>query len=228
MVGTNEGFAYISIFGCFTPIRVNVNTLLGHKCSLLNMHLSESLDKILTTVTDEEDNVKMIIINSQIFKTHRKELFATAMKYESLMSLINKLSGTIANVKEHWESIFLEMDSKLSKFASKVPEGTMSADFLDLLMFGISSDEMQEFLLHDLTKKGLEKFGQTIEMSYGNIQKLLLKNVNKVGQSIAYHLADLRGMARLEHRYEVICLKYIFIYNNLHKYWFYIYVCFTY
>jgi anaphase-promoting complex subunit 4 len=62
---------------------------------------------------------------------------------------------------------------------------------------------MKEFLIHDLTKKGLEKFGQTIEMSYANIQKLVLKYVMKFGQNITYYLAELRGMARLEHRFKV-------------------------
>lgn len=95
------------------------------------------------------------------------------------------------------------MDNELTKYASKVPEGGLTADFLDLLMFGIYSDEIEEFLLHDLTKKGLEKFGQTIELSYANIQKLLLKYVTKIGQNITYHLAELRGLARMKQRYEV-------------------------
>lgn len=158
---------------------------------------------LYATVKDQFENIKIVIINTAIFKTHTKELFAVSMKHEYLNSLFSYLSNTISIIKETWENILLEMDAKLSKYASKVAEGTLATDFLDLLMFGITTEHMQEFLLHDLTKKGLEKFGQTIEMSYANIQKLLLKNVTKVGQNVTYHLAELRGMARLEYRYKV-------------------------
>lgn len=207
MIGTEEGFLYISIFGTFPCVCISINELINENCSLISISTSESLHVIFVTIKDTHGNLKIVSLNSSIFKAHKKEIFSVGIKYEYLNSLINHLSTGISNVKENWETILLEMDSKLDRFASKVTEGTLSTDFLDLLMFGISSEEMQEFLLHDLTKKGLEKFGQTIEMCYGNIQKLLLKNITKIGQSLAYHLTELRGMARLESRYSAIGLK---------------------
>ncbi|GJQ82069.1 hypothetical protein Trydic_g6941 [Trypoxylus dichotomus] len=168
--------------------------------------MEEELNFLHATIKDQLGTIKIVIINTSIFKTHTRELFAVSMKQEYLKALLNYLSTTISVIKETWENILMEMDAKLSKYASKVPEGTLATDFLDLLMFGITTEHMQEFLLHDLTKKGLEKFGQTIEMSYANIQKLLLKNVTKVGQNITYHLAELRGMARLEYRYKILGL----------------------
>ncbi|CAH2017492.1 unnamed protein product [Acanthoscelides obtectus] len=123
------------------------------------------------------------------------------------MDLITYLRNTIASITETWESFLLEIDHKLSKYAKKVPEGGITADFLDLLIFGICASELQEFLMHDLTKKGLEKFGQTIEMSYTNIQKLLLKNINKYGQNVTFQLAELRGMGRFDCKYEIVGLS---------------------
>lgn len=203
LVGTMEGLIYISLSGRSPWITFNLSQHLGYHCSVLSLLFSEELNLIYATIKDEFGNVKITIIKTSIFKTHTRELFAVSMKHEYLSSLLKYLSNTISVIKETWENILLEMDAKLSKYASKVPEGTLATDFLDLLMFGITTEPMQEFLLHDLTKKGLEKFGQTIEMSYANIQKLLLKNVTKVGQNITYHLAELRGMARLEYRYKV-------------------------
>ncbi|KAK9730641.1 Anaphase-promoting complex subunit 4 WD40 domain [Popillia japonica] len=206
VVGTMEGLVYISIFGCSPWIIFNLSQHLGYKCSILSLLFSEEMNFLYATVKDQYGNIKIAVIDTSIFKTHTKELFAVFMKHEYLNFLLNYVSTTISVIKETWENILLEMDAKLSKYASKVPEGTLATDFLDLLMFGITTEHMQEFLLHDLTRKGLEKFGQTIEMSYANIQKLLLKNVTKVGQNITYHLAELRGMARLEYRYKVGCL----------------------
>lgn len=209
LVGTKDGYVHIRVFGCFTCSILNMNEYLGTSCSVENIHVSEDLSKIFITVKDAEHNIKIIVLNGQIFKTHTQELFCVAIKYVKLVDLVKYLTNTIANITETWESFLLEIDHKLSKYAKKVPEGGVTADFLDLLTFGICSPELEEFLITDLTKKGLEKFGQTIEMSYANIQKLLLKNVTKFGQNLSYHLAELRGMARLEHRYDVS------IYHNI-------------
>ncbi|XP_017780796.1 PREDICTED: anaphase-promoting complex subunit 4 [Nicrophorus vespilloides] len=207
-IGTSEGFVHLSIFGCFYCAILNVNEIIGvgKSCQIVDLYLSELLDRLYITVKDNEQSTKVLVLNSEIFNTHVKELFNYAIKYKQIEVLVEYLSEAISSITEAWENILLEMDSKLAKFASQTPTGTLSADFLDLLMFGNSSELMQSFLLQDLTKKGLEKFGQSIEMSYVNIQKLLLKNVTKVAQNITYHLGELRGMARLEHRYKLLGL----------------------
>jgi anaphase-promoting complex subunit 4 len=196
LIGTSDGIVHVRVFGCFPCATLDLNSYLNTSCSIQSIHLTEDLDKSFVTVRDADNNVKLVCFNSDIFKSHSNELFAVALKHIKLASLVNYLSSTITTITESWESILLEMDMKLSKYASRVPEGGVTADFLDLLTFGICSDEMKEFLIHDLTKKGLEKFGQTIEMSYANIQKLVLKYVMKFGQNITYYLAELRGMAR--------------------------------
>nr|XP_023028026.1 anaphase-promoting complex subunit 4-like [Leptinotarsa decemlineata] len=207
LIGTKNGFIHIRIFGCFTCCILNVNEYLGRSCSIEGIHVSEDISKIFVTVKDSDLNIKIVLINANILKTHTRELFSIAIKYVKLLDIVSYLTNTITNITETWESFLLEIDHKLSKYAKKVPEGGVTADFLDLLTFGICSPELQEFLMTDLTKKGLEKFGQTVEMSYANIQRLLLKNVSKFGQNVSYHLAELRGMSRLEDRYEVLGLS---------------------
>ncbi|KAF5305513.1 hypothetical protein FQA39_LY01604 [Lamprigera yunnana] len=206
VIGTDDGILRISIFGQFVCAIVNMRNYLGHKCSIISTYLSDDLSLMYVMVKHEND-MKVVLIKTDIFKTYSKELFAIALKDAHLNSLIAYLSNIIVLIKESWETSLLEMDAKLSKYASRVPDGILSADFLDLLMFGITSDEMQEFLLQDLTEKGLKKFGQVIEMCYANIQKLLLKHVTKAGQNITYHLAGLRGMARLENDFKTIGLS---------------------
>lgn len=68
---------------------------------------------------------------------------------------------------------------------------------------GVPSTELEIFLLQDLTAKGLKKFGASVELSYSTIQKLVLKQLNTVGHDITYHLAELRGLSRITHRYKV-------------------------
>ncbi|KAF2897439.1 hypothetical protein ILUMI_08739 [Ignelater luminosus] len=207
VIGTYDGYLHISIFGQFPCVILNLNNYLGYTCSVISVFLSNDLSLMYVTVKDDSNDIKIVLINTSLLKTHSKELFAMALKHGYLNNLITYLSNVIVPMKETWETILLEMDAKLSKYASRVPEGTLSSEFLDLLMFGITSDEMQEFLLQDLTEKGLKKFGQVMETCYANIEKLLLKLVTKAAQNITYHLAELRGMARLEHRYKVLGLS---------------------
>lgn len=203
VIGTKSGNLHISIFGLFTCALINVSAYLNKKCTIVNVYMSENLSAMYVTICDDLNNLQVIVMDTSVLSLYSKELFTMALKHGHLVSLLSYLDSTMSSITEAWESILLEMDSKLSKYASNVPEGTVSADFLDLLMFGIPSDEMEEFLMQDLTDKGLKKLGHSIELSYSNIQKLLLKHLTKVGQNITYHLAELRGMARLTHRYKV-------------------------
>lgn len=208
LVGTKSGILHISIFGIFTCATINISAYLKkNNCKIIKSQMSDNFKKLYVTVIDEDSNVRIVNIDCSIINLHSKELFLMALKLINLISLLKHLEQTMLSITEAWESILLEMDSKLSKYASNVPEGAVCADFLDLLMFGVPSEEMEEFLIQDLTDKGLKKLGHSIELSYSNIQKLLLMHMNTVGQNITYHLTELRGMARLTHRYKVSFLK---------------------
>jgi anaphase-promoting complex subunit 4 len=56
------------------------------------------------------------------------------------------MNDTLKQIEEAWETVLLEMDSKLESFASKLPDDGMAADFLELLLFGVSSPELESFL----------------------------------------------------------------------------------
>lgn len=86
------------------------------------------------------------------------------------------------------------MDNKLSKFAKLKPKGSVSADFLELLMFGVPSPELETFLTRDLTEKELKKLGNSIELSYCTIQKLVVKPLHTAIVSLFYHLNNMMGM----------------------------------
>lgn len=80
------------------------------------------------------------------------------------------LSRILMAISEAWETILLEMDEKLAKYAADKPAGSVAADFLELLMIGVPSQDLVNFLLRDLTEKGLKKLGHSIDMCYNNIQ----------------------------------------------------------
>ena len=62
------------------------------------------------------------------------------------LGILNYMKDTLNQIQEAWESVLLEMDSKLESYAQKLPEDGMAADFLELLMFGVPSPELESFL----------------------------------------------------------------------------------
>lgn len=60
-----------------------------------------------------------------------------------------------------------------------IGEGTVLNDFLELLLFGTPSDELQTFLLKDLTDRGMKKLGMSLQNYYKTIQELLIANMQR-------------------------------------------------
>ncbi|XP_067657948.1 anaphase-promoting complex subunit 4-like isoform X2 [Haliotis asinina] len=67
-------------------------------------------------------------------------------------------------------------------------------------------EELEQFLQHELTEKGLKKLGHSIETSYSNIQKLVVKHLQSVSQALVYHLSELRGMSLWYDKFGVLGL----------------------
>ncbi|ELU05336.1 hypothetical protein CAPTEDRAFT_103123 [Capitella teleta] len=204
VIGTTTSQVHLFAYGIF-PL-----------CGLGKVHgtqLSKNLS-VLSLVVEEEQSdssrrLKYLAYDSTLLASHHREVRILALKFGQMLSLLGYLDSTIHQMSEAWEDILLEVDSKLLKFAEekhKACSGSVSNDFLRLLMLGMPSDELKDFLLQDLTDKGLKKLGLSIETSYSNIQKLVMKHLQSVGQSIVYHLCDLRGMSLWPDKFGVLGL----------------------
>nr|KAG5706257.1 hypothetical protein BaRGS_026039 [Batillaria attramentaria] len=180
-------------------------------CSATITEDFHSLSVVVESTSDESDEIDYYILtfDTTLLKSRSKEIRLLALKYGMVCCLVEHLQTTIQQMSEAWEDILTEMDSKLLKFAEekkKTGQGTVSNDFLELLLFGTPSPELQNFLLHELTDKGLKKLGYSIETSYSNIQKLVVKHLQTVSQAIVYHLSELQGMAQWYDKFGVLGL----------------------
>lgn len=108
---------------------------------------------------------------------------------------------------EAWETILLEMDEKLTRYAESNPPGSMAADFLELLMIGIPTKNLEHFLLRDLTEKGLKKFGHSIEMCYSNIQVFVNHRMLSLNLIAAFRVPFLNVKITNDYSFSEIGLK---------------------
>jgi len=147
---------------------------------------------------------QLVVVKCPLLATCQPELSVLAGKYCLIHGLLQYTGETIKQITEAWETILLEMDTKLASYAENNPPGTVAADFLELLMFGVTSPQLEHFLHKEMTEKGLKKLGHSIELSYSNIQRLVLKYLGAVSQSLNFQLGELVGLAKAGHRFSVL------------------------
>ncbi|KAF8781593.1 anaphase-promoting complex subunit 4-like isoform X2 [Argiope bruennichi] len=203
-IGMEIGVVHLHSFGMFPTgfVDVNIEPEEQQKDRVISVTMSQDF-RILTVILERKDNeeYKTYYYRSYLISLiydSIEEIKIVSLKFGQISSLLTYLSSTIRAISEAWEDILLEIDTKLHNYAHQkhsLSEGSISDDFLELLMFGNPSDSLEKFLMHDLTESGLKKFGHSIELSYSNIQKLVLKRLQNVSISLFYHLNELRGMA---------------------------------
>ncbi|XP_076467809.1 anaphase-promoting complex subunit 4-like [Babylonia areolata] len=215
IVGTNKDSVHVIVYGVFpfaqAAFMIQDGSQERRVCSAILTDDLHSLSVVVESTSDESDEIDYYILtfDTTLIMSRHKEVRMLALKYGLICCLVEHLQTTIQQMSEAWEDILTEMDSKLLKFAEekkKSGHGTVSNDFLELLLFGLPSTELQNFLLHELTDKGLKKLGFSIETSYSNIQKLVVKHLQAVSQAIMYHLSELRGMAQWFDKFGVLGL----------------------
>lgn len=208
-VGCVNGTVHLLAFGIYPIGKVTVQDSARITTAVLTNDLS-MISVIIDIVVNEKHALHLCTLRTELLNQHKQELQVVSSKYCQISSLMAYLESTIAAMKEAWEDILLEMDLKLASFAQKKAQlgtGTVSDDFLQLLMFGTCSDELQEFLLHELTEKGLKKLGRSLETSYSNVQKLVLKHLQAVTQALMYHMHDVVGMANWQEKFGALGLS---------------------
>ncbi|XP_076064305.1 anaphase-promoting complex subunit 4 [Oratosquilla oratoria] len=207
VIGTAAGRIDLYAFGLFHCGWIDITTHLPYASEILDAVMSHDLNMISAVVSSGQGENKEIVcvtVETVLLAYRHKELLRLAYKYGQIYNLMTYTNHTLQLITEAWESILLEMDHKLASYAGNVKGGGVSADFLDLLVFGITTPEFDIFISNKLTEKGIKKLNHSIELSYSNIRKLVLKHVQTVGQALVYHLGQVVGLARRTDRFGML------------------------
>ncbi|XP_023337799.1 anaphase-promoting complex subunit 4 isoform X3 [Eurytemora carolleeae] len=215
LVGTRTGSIYVLISGFLMCARLSISDLLGAPCQILNVVLASDL-KTFSCIIEQEETTRLIFVECSIVSTCQAELAVLATKFNLIQGTIQYMEDTLSRIRESWENILLEMDTKLAGYAEMNPPGTVAADFLGLLLFGTLTPELETFLREDMTEKGLKRMGQSIELSYSNIQRFVIRYLHPVCQSLHFQLGELIGLARASPRFSVIGVSEDVVFQALH------------
>ncbi|CAG10990.1 unnamed protein product, partial [Tetraodon nigroviridis] len=176
-----------------------------------NLSLSGDL-KSLSVITEvrSADNSSQICytqLDTGLLSDCLPEVTRMARKFTHISTLLQYLHLSLTCMCEAWEDILMQMDLRLTKFVQEKNTNTQVQDeFLELLLWGQSSPELQALLMNQLTIKGLKKLGQSIESSYSTIQKLVISHLQSGSEALLYHLSEVKGMSLWKQKFEPLGL----------------------
>ncbi|XP_078004951.1 anaphase-promoting complex subunit 4 isoform X4 [Phascolarctos cinereus] len=207
VLGGNSGFIEIYAYGMY-----KIATVTGVSGSCLGLCLSSDL-KSLSVITEIGDSTSIISeisyfqLDTSLLSTYLPEVTRMARKFTHISTLLQYIRLSLTCMCEAWEEILMQMDSRLTKFVQEKNTTTSVQDeFMQLLLWGKASLELQSLLMNQLTVKGLKKLGQSIESSYSSIQKLVISHLQSGSEALLYHLSELKGMASWKQKYEPLGL----------------------
>ena len=185
--GTFNGKVSFFASGHMSVGFLDISKLYSQPCVIRDVILSPkslSTISVLASLPDEETaKVHLSVTNLPLISSCFQELMTLSVEKDVLFGILDYMSDTLKQISEGWETILVEMDNKLNTYAKQMPDHHgMSADFLELLMLGTPSPELENFLLQELGEKGLKKLGHSIEVSYSNMQRLVMKYLHTVSQ----------------------------------------------
>ncbi|XP_005732386.1 anaphase-promoting complex subunit 4 [Maylandia zebra] len=206
VLGGNASFVELYAYGMY-----RIATLEGVLGTCRSLSLSSDLKSlsVITEVRSADDNPEIcyVQLDTGLLSDCLPEVTRMARKFTHISTLLQYLHLSLTCMCEAWEDILMQMDLRLTKFVQEKNTSTQVQDeFLELLLWGQSSPELQALLMNQLTVKGLKKLGQSIESSYSSIQKLVISHLQSGSEALLYHLSEVKGMALWKQKFEPLGL----------------------
>ncbi|XP_026160542.1 anaphase-promoting complex subunit 4 [Mastacembelus armatus] len=206
VLGGDSGFVELYAYGMY-----KIATLTGLSGTCRSLSLSSDLKSlsIITEVRSADNNPEIcyIQLDTGLLSDCLPEVTRMARKFTHISTLLQYLHLSLTCMCEAWEDILMQMDLRLTKFVQEKNTSTQVQDeFLELLLWGQSSPELQAFLMNQLTVKGLKKLGQSMESSYSSIQKLVISHLQSGCEALLFHLSEVKGMSLWKQKFEPLGL----------------------
>ncbi|KAH8409265.1 hypothetical protein KR009_011390 [Drosophila setifemur] len=166
-----------------------------------DVRLSGDFNAIYALLRDGQQ-LKMLHFHNQVLQESMAPMLELATHCAHILETKNYINDTQQCLTEAWETVQLEMDNKLTKYANSQPYGLISAHFLELHVFGFATFEVEEFLFDTLSEKGFKKIANSVDLSLSNLQGLVFKQLNGAAVNMFYFLNTIAGFGRMSHFFE--------------------------
>ncbi|XP_072294728.1 anaphase-promoting complex subunit 4 isoform X2 [Eucyclogobius newberryi] len=206
VLGGSNGSVELYAYGMY---KIATVTEISGMCRSLGLSSDLKSLSIITEVRSAENDPEICYcqLDTGLLSDCLPEVTRMARKFTHISTLLQYLHLSLTCMCEAWDDILLQMDHRLTKFVQEKNTSTQVHDeFLELLLWGQSSPELQALLMNQLTVKGLKKLGMSIESSYSSIQKLVISHLLSGSEALLYHLSEVKGMSLWKQKFEPLGL----------------------
>ena len=191
-IGLTNGTIYGYAFGVFPCCLLKLSEFMGGNESVGPVrNICPNFDHSQLTLLADlcgSSEFLLLSIETPLVACCLKELHSLGTLYRQISVLMDYLDGAQKSLHEAWEDALVDLESKMARYESR-GDSSLAVDLIELLMFGHAGIKLEKFLSSELTDKGLKRIGQAVELSYSNMQKLLINHI----QCANYQLVSLRG-----------------------------------
>lgn len=151
--------------------------------------------------------IYVVNLNTALISHCCSELLVLGVLYQKIIEQIDLLEKALKDLHEAWQDALVDLESKMAHYKNSNGESSLSVDLMELLMFGHADMKLEKFLVNELTDKGLKRIGQAVELSYANMQKLLVKQITVANYTLSHLVTQLNGLAQVEDKYSCLGLQ---------------------
>ena len=171
----------------------------------------------LCVISNSQGSTVCTVYNTHSLAEHVDNVNDVAIIYSKVLTLSEYLLSTFKAMTDCWDDVLSEFNKKLFSFHMSLHPSNLSEQFLHLLVTGMASIELENFLVNTLKEKEISKLLQSTLQSYQGIEKLITRNFMGCCYALATELQTLLGMSRWYDRYEELGLKEEAVQNSIDK-----------
>ncbi|XP_065206566.1 anaphase-promoting complex subunit 4-like [Planococcus citri] len=203
LIGVSTGEIHVYVFGLFCCGIIDIKQHLppNSECTVLSADITQNLKSFVAVLNVKYNNIQtstcIVLDTSELFD-RSQDLYTISSKRGSILNTVSNINRSMVNIIEAHEHIVLqEMQMQIFEYSKNKEEGTLSAEFMELLLFGFYSAELATFLLNELSDKKLKKISSSIEVSHSNIQKQIVQQLRPNLEKLLFELSIMLGLSRL-------------------------------
>nr|SVE74030.1 EOG090X01H4 [Daphnia barbata] len=211
-IGLKNGLVYGYAFGMFPCCLLKLSEMSGGNEAIGTVRSicpngDHSQLSLLADLRAGRSEVLLITVDTPLITHCLNELYSLGVLYRQITGLMDCLVSAQKALQEAWEDALVDLESKMVRYENNDGQSSLSVDLMELLMFGHAGIKLERFLVTDLTDKGLKRIGQAVELSYSNMQKLLIKHIVCANYQLSNYLTQLCGLAKQEYRFSCLGIQ---------------------
>eukprot|EP00833_Pecoramyces_ruminatium_P001704 jgi/Orpsp1_1/1175736/evm.model.c7180000055024.1 len=130
----------------------------------------------------------------------KMKIKALAMKLENIISHLSYIYTGIKNMKSEYEGKIKITNDNLKKFGEVMEDFAVFTppitEFIITFVTGLPTQSVRHYLSNELKERGLKSWERTLDVTYTNIQKLIIEYVQPGCERLLYYLSDLLGFCK--------------------------------